>query len=66
MSSIKIFGTKVEVCPCEDGYWRHDTVFIRSEKLISKKEIWSIIQYLYDEGYIQDRRTKYYITKELE
>jgi hypothetical protein len=65
MSSIKIFGTKVEVCPCEDGDWRHDTVFIKNEKLISKKEIWSIVQYLYDEGYIQDRRTKYYITETL-
>jgi len=66
MDAAVILGTKVEVHPCNDGNWQHDTIFIKNEKIISKKEIWAIIQYLYDEGYIKDRRTKYYITEELE
>tara|TARA_Y100000310_G_scaffold345083_1_gene461678 strand:- start:790 stop:1020 length:231 start_codon:yes stop_codon:yes gene_type:complete len=57
-------GFVVEVYPCRDGDWRHDTVFIYhndTKRLIAKREVGAILQYLYDEGYIQDRRTKYEI-----
>ena len=59
---IKISGTAIEVFLCIDGDWRHDTIFIQNKKLISKREIRAIVQYLYDEGYIKDRRTKYYLS----
>lgn len=52
----------VKVFTANTGYWKHDTVFFyNTKKIITKFEIHSIIEYLYDEGYIQDRRTKYMI-----
>ena len=60
--SLTYRGIPVQVHPCEDGNWRHDTIFLyNTQKIITKAEIMTIIQYLYDEGYIQDRRTKYII-----
>jgi len=60
--SLTYLGIPVGVYPCVDGNWKHDTVFIyNSKKVITKAEIKVIMQYLYDEGYIQDRRTKYMI-----
>jgi len=59
---LEILGTHVEVHLCNDGDWKHDTIFIRNKNIISKREIRTIIQYLYDEGYIKDRRTKYYLS----
>ena len=54
----------VEVFLCDDGYWKNDTVFIWNQtKCISKKEILNIIQFLYDEGFIKDRRTKYFVSE---
>jgi hypothetical protein len=61
---LKHIGFPVEVFPCDDGNWKHDTVFIYNtnrKRMISKREINATLQYLYDEGYIQDRRTKYEI-----
>ena len=55
-------GIPVKVFLCRDGDWRHDTVFLyNTQKVITKVEIRAIIQYLYDEGYIKDRRTRYMI-----
>jgi hypothetical protein len=60
--SLTYRGIPVQVHPCEDGNWQHDTVFLyNTQKIITKAEITTIIQYLYDEGYIKDRRTKYMI-----
>ena len=54
----------VQVHLCRDGYWKHDTIFIwNTSKCISEKEAKSIIQYLYDEGFISDRRTKWFIAE---
>ena len=54
----------VQVHLCKDGYWKHDTIFIwNTSKCISEKEAKSIIQYLYDEGFISDRRTKWFIAE---
>ena len=54
----------VQVHLCRDGYWKHDTIFIwNTSKCISQKEAKSIIQYLYDEGFISDRRTKWFIAE---
>ena len=59
-------GNIVKVFPCRDGNWRHDTVFIynTNRKSIKDIKIQKIMQYLYDEGYIKDRRTKYEIFDE--
>ena len=48
---------------CRDGDWRHDSVFIYNtdKKSIKDAKIRAIMQYLYDEAYIKDRRTKYEI-----
>ena len=62
MSGIRIGEYPVKVFLCEDGFWKHDSVFIQV-KCISEKEISSIMDYLYDEGFIQDRRTKFFITR---
>ena len=62
MYSFTVNGWKEECHLCNDDYWKHDTVFIyNNKKAISKKEIAAIINYLYSEGFIKDRRTKYEI-----
>tara|TARA_Y100000310_G_C20068275_1_gene528142 strand:- start:118 stop:348 length:231 start_codon:yes stop_codon:yes gene_type:complete len=61
---LVILNQNVEVCLCEDGFWKHDTVFIYNDsKCIAEREIKTIMQYLYDEGFIRDRRTKYFIAE---
>ena len=60
--SLTYQGIPVEVFLCRDEYWKHDTVFLyNTKKVITKAELWAIMQYLYDEGYIKDRRTRYMI-----
>ena len=61
--TLNFQGNLVKVFPCKDGNWRHDTIFIYNtdNKSIKDAKINKIIQYLYDEGYIKDRRTKYEI-----
>jgi hypothetical protein len=64
MQSLHINGYKIKVCLCNDGYWKHDTVFIyNNSKCIAEKEIYFIMDYLFDEGFIRDRRTKYYVAE---
>jgi hypothetical protein len=59
-----ILGYKIKVCLCKDGFWKHDTVFIYNQsKCIAEKEINCIMEYLYSEGFIRDRRTKYYVAE---
>ena len=61
---LKVLDYKVKVCPCRDGNWRHDTVFIyNNSKIIAKREIRAIMGYLYEEGFISDKRTKYFIAE---
>ncbi len=49
---------------CEDGFWKHDTIFIyNNSKCVSEKEVNHIKEYLFAEGFIRDRRTKYYIAE---
>ena len=44
------------------GFWRLDKIKIHSPHLIiSEKQTQNIIEYLYSEGFIQDRRTTYEI-----
>ena len=62
MYELRCLNFPVEVHQSDDGNWQNDTIFIYSnDKIVEKKQIYAILQYLYDEGYIQDRRTKYII-----
>ena len=63
MKSICLNGFTVEVFSMpEKGNWQDDTVFIYNEVgCISDLDIQKIIEYLYGEGFIEDRRTKYFI-----
>lgn len=64
MDEIHLSGYRVKVFLCDDGNWRHDSVFIYNDtKVIARKKIRAIIQYLYEEGFIKDKRTKYYIAE---
>jgi hypothetical protein len=62
MTKLKIDDASVEVFRCEDGYWKHDSVFIYS-RIISNSQVSQIMDYLFSEAFIQDRRTRYYITQ---
>tara|TARA_B100000676_G_C17808335_1_gene696056 strand:- start:557 stop:763 length:207 start_codon:yes stop_codon:yes gene_type:complete len=64
MYELNVSDYRVKVFLCNDGDWRHDTVFIYNDtKVIAQKEIRAIIQYLHEEGFIKDKRTKYYIAE---
>tara|TARA_Y100000004_G_scaffold106752_1_gene119815 strand:+ start:2027 stop:2236 length:210 start_codon:yes stop_codon:yes gene_type:complete len=64
MYELQVNKYKTKVFLCDDGNWRHDTVFIYNDsKCIAEKEIETIIEYLFNEGFIKDRRTKYYIAE---
>tara|TARA_R100000808_G_C2148129_1_gene156227 strand:- start:690 stop:917 length:228 start_codon:yes stop_codon:yes gene_type:complete len=62
MYEVNFLGFPIEIHECVDGNWKHDTIFIYStNRIIEKRDIHAILQFLYDEGYIKDRRTKYII-----
>tara|TARA_Y100000114_G_C11680824_1_gene288515 strand:+ start:557 stop:766 length:210 start_codon:yes stop_codon:yes gene_type:complete len=64
MYELNVNKYKTKVFLCDDGNWRHDTIFIYNDsKCIAEKEIETIIEYLFNEGFIKDRRTKYYISE---
>lgn len=64
MHEVTIPPYRLKVFLCEDGNWRHDSVFIyNNTKVIAEKEINTLMQYLFDEGFIKDRRTKYYVAE---
>ena len=45
MQILSLNGYKIKVCLCEDGYWKHDTVFIyNNSKCIAEKEIQLVLQ----------------------
>ena len=62
---LKIHETSVKISLHDSGRWTDDKVLIYEKNItITETLVSSIIQYLYDEGYIVDRRTKYEIVKE--
>ena len=51
MQSLHINGYKIKVFLCDDGFWKHDTVFIyNNSKCIAEKEIHVIMDYLSMKG----------------
>ena len=64
MYEVALPPYRLKVFLCDDGNLRHDSVFIyNNEKIINEKEIDSLMQYLFDEGFIKDRRTIYYVAE---
>jgi len=52
---LNLHGINVEVYHHPDGFWGDDRVILSKDT--DKKTLKEIIQYLYIEGFIQDRRT---------
>ena len=64
MFELWINKYRIKVFVCNDGNWRHDNIFIyNNTKCIAEKEIEAIIEYLFNEGFIKDRRTSYHIAE---
>ena len=62
MQSITINGFNVEIDAIEDNCWKNDTILIyNTVGCISDIDIQKITEYLYGEGFIKDRRTRYFI-----
>ena len=55
---LNIHGIDLEVRKHSDGFWGNDKVILYSDPGEATREI---LQYLYNEGFIQDRRTPYVI-----
>ena len=48
----------------DNGFWMQEKIMIHDPKdSISETKIKNIIQYLYDEGFILDRRTPYEVVR---
>lgn len=64
-AKINVKGVKVEIVYASSitypgGYWKKDKVLIHDIYYqLTDEDIAEAIQYLYDEGFIQDRRTPY-------
>ena len=56
-----INNTSVVLNTGEEGRWMEDNLIILKNDA-SEEDISSIINYLYDEGFIQDRRIEYKIS----
>ena len=54
MTVFNIYGIHLEVYKHPDNFWFDDRVMFYSDPEDKKRDI---IQYLYNEGFIQDRRT---------
>ncbi len=64
MFELWINKYRIKIFLCNDGNWRHDSIFIyNNTKCIAEKEIEAIIEYLFNEAFIKDRRTQYHIAE---
>ncbi len=64
MQLVRINGFTAEIKSSEDSNWQEDTIIIHNAVgCISDEDIAKIIEYLYAESFIQDRRTKYFIVE---
>ncbi len=51
---LNVYGIDLEVYRHADGFWGDDRIVFYTDPLTHKQDI---IQYLYNEQFIQDRRT---------
>ena len=64
MQLVKVNGFTAEVKTAESSHWKDETVIIHNAVgCISDEDIAKIMEYLYAESFIQDRRTKYFIVE---
>ncbi len=60
---VGVLGFKVVICYDKMGNWKRDKIIFRqdADQTIEEREALSVIQYLYDEGFIVDRRIEYQV-----
>jgi hypothetical protein len=60
---VDVLGFNVVICYDKMGNWKRDKIIFRQDtnQTIEEREALSVIQYLYDEGFIVDRRIQYQI-----
>ena len=63
--NIVINGLTIEIKEGDDSYWKNKKILIYdvSESNLNDKEVGAIVSYLYEEGFIEDRRTEFEIIK---
>ena len=68
MQLVFLNGLPIKIKKGESGFWKDDLVSIRDplKASVSEKEIKVIMDYLYQEGFIQDRRTPHEVIKKSE
>ena len=58
MNLFNVYGVDLEIYHHPDKMWHDDRIIFYTDPEDNKRDI---IQYLYNEGFIQDRRTPYTI-----
>ena len=68
MEEIVINGLLVEIENEGDNHWRNKKILIHDviDSGLEGKEVAAIVAYLYDEGFIEDRRIEFEVIKPLE
>lgn len=63
MERLTLQGLIVDVSISKDGNWKKDIVTIHYYKKLEDGRASKVIQYLFDEGFIKDRRTLYLLKR---
>lgn len=63
MERLTLQGLIVDVSISKDGDWKKDIITIHFSKKLEDGRVSKIMQYLFDEGFIKDRRTLYILRK---
>jgi hypothetical protein len=60
---IDVLGFSIVICYDEMGNWKRDKVIFyqHPDQTIGEREALNVIQYLYSEGFIVDRRVAYQV-----
>lgn len=61
---VEVYSWMVEIHYNPEGDWQADKIYIYDPQVkITEEEIYNIIDYIYSEGFIEDRRTPYEIVR---
>ena len=60
---IDVLGFSIAICYDKTGNWKRDKVILyqHPDQLIEERDALNVIQYLYNEGFIVDRRVAYQV-----
>ncbi len=63
MDLVFLNGLPIEIKKSKSGFWKNDLVIIHDPLggQIAEHEVLVLMQYLYEEGFIEDRKTPYQI-----